>query len=311
MERARSWRTAPIGEEAWTALARELPPSAVWSLLLELLEERARQRTPATLMQQWQRDGFVQPCAIDQRTLVDLDRHLLAAAADFEALELSPLAPLGVCSAVAVASQNKVVSALRGTEVVADPTNVLALECARRLRRDADLEVRLATCQRCVRAQALPDKPGFAPHFRIFALASAARERQDHAFAAAALAQHVSVHLAALDRLERHGYAFPGRRLRLLATPARAALAERVAAGVRAVPVERAGLEHAYYDGLRFQVEVRGPHGEAVPLIDGGLFDWLGKLTSNRRFVLVASGMGSQLAAYLFRLPGATPAAWE
>ena len=35
-------------------------------------------------------------------------------------------------------------------------------------------------------------------------------------------------------------------------------------------------------------------------LIDGGAFDWLRKLTSNRRLAFVASGMGSQLAAYLF-----------
>jgi hypothetical protein len=40
---------------------------------------------------------------------------------------------------------------------------------------------------------------------------------------------------------------------------------------------------------------------EDVPLIDGGAFDWVGRLASNRRLVFVASGMGSQLAAYLFR----------
>ena len=42
-----------------------------------------------------ERDRFVQLSYIDQRTLVELDSHLLAAARNFEALELSPLAPLG------------------------------------------------------------------------------------------------------------------------------------------------------------------------------------------------------------------------
>src|SRR6185369_4684835 len=101
---------------------------------------------------------------------------------------LSPLAPLGVCSAVGRASQNKVVSALRGTEVVADPTNVLALECARRLREDPEQVVRLATCHRAVRAQAHPKLPGYAPHFRIFCLASGGLARKDHAFVVEALA---------------------------------------------------------------------------------------------------------------------------
>jgi hypothetical protein len=41
--------------------------------------------------------------------------------------------------------------------------------------------VHLATCQRVARAQPPPKGPGSAQHFRIFVLASAARERADHA----------------------------------------------------------------------------------------------------------------------------------
>jgi hypothetical protein len=42
-------------------------------------------------------------------------------------------------------------------------------------------------------------------------------------------------------------------------------------------------------------------NGEQVPLIDGGLFDWVAKLTSNRRAVYATTGMGAQLAAAAFR----------
>src|SRR5204863_6400616 len=94
----RSWTTAGIGEEARAALFEGLPASEVWSLLLDVLARRAAQRTPPGLLQQWERDGFTHPAPIDQRTLNALDGHLLAAAGAFEALELSPLAPLGVCS---------------------------------------------------------------------------------------------------------------------------------------------------------------------------------------------------------------------
>jgi hypothetical protein len=38
-----------------------------------------------------------------------------------------------------------------------------------------------------------------------------------------------------------------------------------------------------------------------IPFIDGGAFDWLRKLLANDRMVFVASGMGSQIAAFLFR----------
>jgi hypothetical protein len=296
----RQWTSAGLDQAAHAALSRGLAASELWSLLLDVMAQRAAARTPADLARQWERDPFVQPSSIDQRTLTALDGHLLAAAHQFEALELSPLAPLGACSVVGLASQNKIVSALRGTEVISDPTNVFALECARRLRRDPTRVVRLATCHRCVRAQQVPKQPGFAQHFRIFCLATAGREAQDHAFLVAALAEHIQTHLSALDRLEQHGYRFNERRLRLLATDARAALGDRIAATV-SIPVQRDRLEHPYYGGLRFMIQVRTRDGADIPFVDGGTFDWVGKLAANHRLVFVASGMGAQLAAYLFR----------
>jgi hypothetical protein len=297
----RSWTTAHLDEAAHAALAERLPASEVWSLLLDVFARRAGQRSPADLVRQWERDRFVQPSYIDQRAMIAVDGHLLAAAEAFEAIELSPLAPLGACSVVGLASQNKTVSASRGTEVVSDPTNVLALECARRLREDASRVVRLATCHRCVRAQEIPKRPGHAAHFRLFCLATAGRERQDHAFVVEALVEQIATHLAAFDRLEQNGYAFTDRRVKILATPARAPLAERIAGAIRNAPVVRETLDHPYYDGLRFMINARSPQGEDILLSDGGAFNWLGKLTSNRRLAFVASGMGSQLAAYLFR----------
>lgn len=40
--------------------------------------------------------------------------------------------------------------------------------------------------------------------------------------------------------------------------------------------------------------------GASVPLVDGGSFDWVGALVSNRRAVFVATGAGSQLIALRF-----------
>ena len=47
---------------------------------------------------------------------------------EYEPVELSPLAPLGTSSVVGTVHQNKVVSTSRNSEVLSDPTNVLALE---------------------------------------------------------------------------------------------------------------------------------------------------------------------------------------
>src|SRR5207249_7853019 len=239
----RTWITAGLRSGAYEALTRELPASRLWSLLLEVVDARAAARRPASLMEQWDRDRFVGVAAVDQRAQLEVDRHLLDAASAFESIELSPVAPLGVCSSMGRASQNKVLSALRGTEVVSDPTNVLALECARRLRRDADTVVRLATSHRCVRALEIPKVRGFTANFRIFCLASAGLERQSHAFVVTALAEHVTVMLNALDRLEQHGFAFPGRRITVFATEAKAELGDRIVAMLGQPAIARARRE--------------------------------------------------------------------
>lgn len=306
---APGWRARALADPAlFEALTRGLAPSALWSLLLEVAERRARARTPADLLRQWEVDDFTRPAAQDLRALLRLDARLLEAVAAFEALDLSPLTPLGTCSVVGLASQDKIVSALRGTEVVSDPTNVLALESARRLRAAPEAVVRLCTCQRVVRAQRLPpraQRQGFArhfsQHFRIFVMTTAGREQRDHGLLVGALVEHIRGHLDAMDLLERDGYVFPDRALRLLATPARAALMDRVAAALAGrVHLTRGALEHPYYSGgLRFLISARA-EGVDVPLSDGGSFDWLAKLSANRRHVFVASGMGAQLAAALF-----------
>jgi hypothetical protein len=265
------WIREGLPDGTYEALTTGLPPSRLWSLLLEVAESRAASRQPTDVATQWDRDRFVQTSMVDQRTLVDVDRRLLAAAAAFESIELSPVAPLGVCSMMGHGSQNRVLSALRGTEVVADPTNVMALECARRLRRAPETVVRLATSHRCVRAQAIPRQPGFSATFRLFCIVSAGLERQNHAFVVEALAEHVSTMLLALDRLEQDGFAFPDRRITVLASPEKAALGDRIVASFGARSIERSRLEHPYYSGgLRFQV----------------------------------SALGSQLAALLFRQDG-------
>jgi hypothetical protein len=302
---AAEWTHAGLDAAAQAALARGLQASQLWSLLLGVAEQCAAGRRPADVVRQWAGDRFVAPCPLDQRTLLALDHVLLRLAHRFEAVELSPLAPLGACAAVAPVSQNRIVSALRGTEVVSDPTNVLALMCAARLRADPTLHLRLATSQRCVRAQPVPPGRGFAAHFRLFCLASAAHERADHAFAVDAAIEHLALHLQALDALQAEGYAFGTRIVKLLASAAREHLAQRVHERLLVLrpglEIERAPLASGYYDGLRFMVDVHTVTGERVSLIDGGLFDWLHRLAGNHKLGLIASAFGSQLAAALFR----------
>lgn len=298
---SRLWIVDTLGEHAFERLATELSGSELQSVLLEVMHRRAGHRAPSEVLAQYARDPFCKPAQLDQRTSVLVDSHFLAAADGFEAIELSPVAPLGACSTVALTNQNRVLSALRSTEVVSDPTNVLALECALRLR-TSSAPVHLATAQRVIRTQPVPRLPGYASHFRIFVLASGGLEHKDHRFTLESLLCHVQTMLRALDRLERHGHAFGARRVDVLATPERAAIGDRLA-GELGPLARRMPLEHAYYSaGLRYTIWVTAPDGTAVPLVDGGAFDWLASLTSNRRAIYVASGAGAQLIPFQFRV---------
>lgn len=298
-----------ISEAAFEQLASELPGTELQSVLLHVMHRRAKCREPKDLLAQYERDAFCAPAAVNLRTSLEIDAEMLAAASAFEALELSPVAPLGACSVVAPTHQNRVLSALRATEVASDPTNVLALECAMRLRAEPQREVHLATSQRVLRAQPVPRLPGYSRHFRMFALASAGREEQAHGFTVCALELHVRTLLRALDRLEQNGYSFGARRVEVLAVPERWAVAERLIESLASGGAPRA-LEHRYYSGgLRYQIWATPPDGAELPIADGGTFDWVGKLLSNRRAVYVASGAGTQLMALRFRAVAPVPAA--
>ena len=304
----RDWITRQIGAEALQQLCFGLSGTELQSLLLEVMQQRAHRKRPADVMAQYQRDGFVRPGAADLRVSLTIDQHFLTVMPTFEAIELSPVAPLGACSAVALTTQQRVLSALRSCEVVSDPTNLMALECASRLRAEPETPVHLATSQRVVRAQPHRKAPGFAPHFRLFALASGGREAKDHAFTVETLALHIRSMLAALDRLAAHGFRLGARRVVLLATEARAPLAARVADALQSCgeSITHERLDHAYYSGgIRYQIWVAPPPTAAgtepeLPLIDGGAFDWLTKLNANRRAVFIASGAGTQLLALRF-----------
>ncbi|HEV8146127.1 MAG TPA: hypothetical protein VGP79_07100 [Bryobacteraceae bacterium] len=202
--------------DLYDRLAR-LSPSDLNSLLLEIF--RARRHSPADLIRgaaggtkfQWSGStwdtstSLTSPCAIDARVLHEFDRAALETAAEFTALDLSPVDPLGLQRTLGGIDQNNVLSALRGVEVSGDPTSALALEAARRRKRGQSA-VNLCASQRVLRLQPF-DVPGFSPHFRLFALATAARDSGSFSFEADALSRHLRFYLNLFRTLNARGFA--------------------------------------------------------------------------------------------------------
>ena len=184
--------------DAAERLATRIQQADLHSLLLHVFERRARERTPADVLADYATNRFARPSLADPVALARFDQAAFAALpASFQALELSPVAPLAASSALATVHQNKALASIRSVEVLSDATNVLALECA--LRRKALLRadtrsaepVQLAASHRHLRTQAFTPQPNFSAHFRLFALCSAGRDSRDERFHPSALDAHL------------------------------------------------------------------------------------------------------------------------
>lgn len=279
---ARVWGGLPAG--AREALERGLPPTDLQTLLIAVAKARAGQATAADVMHRWQHDRFVQPAASDPRRLAAVEARLWQLLpAEFTGIELSPVTPLGTCTAVAPVSQNRVVTTVRNTEVISDSTNTLAIEAAaRRHRQRQDGQVHLAACHRQLRAQVFG--PGAAAHFRLFALVSSARDSGSGRTEADMLTRHLAYWLDVLQALLPHRQ--PCIDLTVFDNPV---LAQRLADTIRPSLTGRAALlvdnpartrGSGYYTG--FALRITADQGEAE-LGDGGLTTWTAQLTHNAK----------------------------
>ena len=230
---------------------------------------------------------------------------------DYEAMLLSPVAPIGTNSAVAPTSQDRTLTTIRGSEVVSDPTNVLALECARRLRA-APREPRSALH----RAPGSPDAAGAARRRAHAATSACSRSpTPDRVWPTTASRwMPSSAQLGAYRRLldtprTRRGLAWD-RADRDSAQRRPAPLRSRTASRSRSMPTQPDARGPAASRSNRRTTTGSasgfGVHARTVSLrewIDLGVFDWVAQLTSNRRQRFVASAIGLQLLPLL--RPGA------
>ncbi|NAS25799.1 hypothetical protein GT755_29470 [Herbidospora sp. NEAU-GS84] len=219
---------------------------------------------------------------------------------------------------MATADQNKVVTTVRTTEVVADATNVLALECAVRrrdlLRRDprSRRRVRLAAVHRVVRAQSYA-APGMAAHFTMLGLCTAGRDEGSFAFETTALAEQIGVHLDLLDSVHTLGHRVTevrvsvtdltaGRHRRTLRENVLNPLTQAYPSTAFAFDDDRTG-GRGYYRDACFEIRATTPAGDDLNLGDGGFVTWSADLLGNAKERLLISGLGLERLCERFGPP--------
>ncbi|MBN1934044.1 MAG: hypothetical protein JW934_05245 [Anaerolineae bacterium] len=300
------------------ALVERLTPTDLQSLLLEVYRRRTAGVTPAHLLRQYEQNRFVRPAQIDPRQQLAFDRLAYSLLpAGFQTIELSPVCPLGTNSAVATVDQNKIVTTIRNTEVCADSTNVLALECAlrrRELGRSQERRndpVKLCASQRVIRAQVFDGPASFA-HFRLLSLCTAGRDRGSYRFEADALKEQIGFYLDLIQVCQQKGFAigqvrgivtaFDEIRVEALSSEVITPLAaqyEGVAITLDADDTNKQG----YYCSARFQIRISDMDGNDYLIVDGGFTDWTQQLLSNHKERLLISGMGSERFLFCFGRP--------
>jgi len=185
-----------------------LPASDLQSLLLYVFQAHTQSLDVSKILHSSARP-LLQPSKIDARLLNEFDHMALTEAHEFEAVELSPVAPLGLNHVLGSIDQNSVLTTIRNAEVLGDATMPLALECARRRRQasrlGAQAPVRLASSQRMIRLQPF-DVPGYVPHFRLWSMVSAGRDTGSQAFETEHLGEHLRFYLRLFRSLANRGF---------------------------------------------------------------------------------------------------------
>lgn len=280
-------------------MTADLSPTDLQSALLDVARARAARVDPARLARRWADDAFVRPSAVDPRRLVELEAALWRALpADVVGVELSPVTPLGTCAALGPVDQNRIVSTVRTSEVISDPTNVLALEAARRRSPDGG-PVHVAACHRVLRGQRFAGK-GMLQHFRLFALVSSERDRGSGRTESDLLVAHLRFWAEALHQL------VPGRFRIAVTVFGSDLLAERLADSVRPALGDPAWLVEdpartqaaGYYTGAALRIDV----DDHVEVGDGGFTTWTAQLRADaKERCLVSCGSTERLVGLLGR----------
>lgn len=297
--------------ELLSVLADELTGSELNSLLLEVFRHKTACLTPPELLNLYQQNRFVKPADLPvlEMRQTELDILKLFDQHGFNPLELSPVSILGACSVLGPVNQKKVLTALRGTEVLADSTNAIALHAShlkqKNQTRDDSLGVwmRCSTIQRQLRTQTITG-PGFTPHFKIGCLVTCGNDVGGYDFEKNSLLEHIRTMKAlfldyykadniSFRLLPRGGYKDSEHLLEELNR-----FFQNNAPGTKLSIVKEALNENNYYKGIQYKVDIT-IKGGTYEIADGGFVDWTQHLLQNKKERMLSTGFGFDL---MFRI---------
>ena len=303
----------PHMKELFLLLTEKLSNSDLQSLLIEVFRSRSLNTTPSKVLNEYRDNRFYNPSEISQAMLnrFDLFAYSLLSG-DWQSVDLSPVTPLGTCTSISNLSQNRILSTIRNSEVVADSTNTLALQAALKRKEclDSDAKstqtIKCCSSHRLLRAQSFEEEK-FSAHFRVFSLVSAGRDTGNLAFELDQLEEHIRFYLTLCTKLniireaEVHISDFSGKFSTSLLEKISGRLGQSFKEARFLLLPDRAEARN-YYTPLAFRIRFTDQEDRTWDLVDGGFTNWTQLLLNSRKERFISSAIGSEL---LFRVfPG-------
>lgn len=284
------------------------------SLLIKIYRDKALKLTPVSVLKQYEENRFVDIAGISPLQLIEFEKLAFDnLPAEFDPIILSPVSPLGSCSALGTVDQNKIVTTIRNTEVCADSTNIMALESAKRRKSlNTDELVKLASYHRLLRAQKF-DNPAFSTHFGVFCLSTAGKLSAGHDNLIISLSEHIEFYLKFIQNISTLGLVAEDVKVGITAINQnlKQKLQEQIV-----VPLAEKYPEFTflldqtrttalnYYKDVSLAINLKSPvDGNYYQLGDGGNTDWTQKLLNNNKEFFLSSCIGVDLFLKMFKKP--------
>ena len=281
------------------------------TLLLEVFDQYTGDITPSELLKLYQLNRFVKPSDLPVLELrrMELDILEIFSRHSFRLLDLSPVAILGACSIVAPVSQKKVVSALRGTEVLSDATNSIALYISHLKKnkiwvpQKQEDKLRFGAIQRHLRSQAIRGK-GLTPHFKIGCLVTSGTDSGNYAFEREAMREQMAI----MKELYQKYYKVDNLYYRFICRNGYSD--SRQFAHELKMHINQHNPEYnieidsnpekeiEYYEGIQFKVLI-GVNGRTYEIADGGFVNWTQQFLQNRKERMLICGFGFE---FMYRI---------
>ncbi|MBW8688213.1 hypothetical protein [Chitinophaga rhizophila] len=289
------------GSDLVTLLAETLTGSELNSLLLEVFDRKTASMRPADLLRQYAINRFVQPSDTDviQLRTKELAVLQLLQALNFTPLELSPVSLLGTSSVLGSVDQKKIISATRGTEVLSDATNAMAIHIASQQQLHSQAFSSFCTTHRHIRTPPVKVK-GHSAHFTIACCVSAGTDTGNYNFETTA----ITTHFTAIQRILKEIFDIDVQYFKLQPRAGyknSEQLLETITRHLKdshPIQVDTTVSPNAYYQGIQYKAVITH-QGNDIEIADGGFVNWTQKLLQNKKARFFISGLGIE---YLSRI---------